>query len=199
MTVSFQIISYLSSSWQIIVYVFRLRGSIPFVFLVFRRFIFLWVWACLIFTVLTIRKTVLTGTSESVHLNILPEEGNRFTFRNVAFSFVYFRKNGHGQTSVATSSEMRSCGVANDTASHPGRPESSTTPLSEHKIPVADSVRHRCHRPIELSNDSVRYYQTQISIFCSPNIQTGPWTHPARCSIGTGGSFLVGTAGRAWS
>ena len=49
---------------------FRLRGSIPFVFLVFHYFIFLWDWACLIFTVLTKRKTVLTGTSESVHLNI---------------------------------------------------------------------------------------------------------------------------------
>ena len=69
MTASFQII-YHSSLWQIIVSMFRLRGSIPFVFLVFHYFIFLWDWACLIFTVLTKRKTVLTGTSESVHLNI---------------------------------------------------------------------------------------------------------------------------------
>jgi len=65
--------------------------------------------------------------------------------------------------------------------------------------PLVPSLRHRRHNPTELSNDSIRYLQTQLSIFCSPNIQTGPWTQSAPWPIGTGGSFPVDTAGRAWS
>ena len=90
MTVPFQIIYYLSSSWLVIVNMLQLRGSIPFVFLVFQRLTFLWVWTCLILTALTIRKTVLTGTSESVHLNFFTWGRKRIHFPKRRVQFCIF-------------------------------------------------------------------------------------------------------------